>query len=258
MPERPVPAIHPSSYVDEGARLGDGVSVGAFSFIGAGVSLGAGTRVGSHCVLGEGNDEPLEIGARSIIRSHTVIYGGSTIGDELDTGHQVTIREGMRIGRNLRVGTNCDLQGRSTVGDFVRMTANIHVTQHSTIGDFVWMFAWILTTNDPHPPSDSCTRGPVIGRGAVITSNVTILPHVTIGAGAFVAAGSIVTRDVEPERVVRGQPARDVGSIHDIVCQHGHDEIRYPWWTHFHRGYPPEVTFHPDGPRYESTGHVTP
>lgn len=243
--------IHPTAYIHDGAELGENVEVGPFSVIYDGVKLGAGGRVGSHCVLGEGERGPLLIGADAIIRSHTVIYGGSTFDRELQTGHHVTMRENLVVGRNFRVGTNCDLQGEGTIGHFVRMVANIHLCQHSTVEDFVWMFAWILTTNDPHPPSDTCTLGPTIGRAAIVTSNVTILPGVSIGRGSFIAAGALVTRDVDPERIVRGVPARDVGSIHDITCTHGHSEIQHPWWNYFRRGYPADVTFGKSGPEYK-------
>lgn len=242
--------VHSTAYVDPDAELGADVEIGAFSLVHAGVRLGDGCRIGSHCVLGEGDRGPLEIGSRAVIRSHAVIYGGSTFGPELETGHHVTMREHLDVGRNLRVGTGCDLQGESHIGNFVRMVANVHITQHSRIEDFVWMFAWILTTNDPHPPSDTCTVGPTIERAALLTSNITTLPGIRIGAGSFIAAGSMVTKDVEPERIMRGVPARDIGSIHDIKCTHGHGEIQHPWWNYFRRGYPPEVSFHADGPRY--------
>ncbi|MCW2961256.1 MAG: UDP-N-acetylglucosamine acyltransferase-like protein [Thermoleophilia bacterium] len=245
-------AIHPTAVIDPAATVPADAEIGPFTWVRPGVTLGAGSVVGSHCVLGEGAAGELVIGERANIRSHSVIYGGSTYGPELDTGHHVALREGLTVGRNLRVGTNCDLQGHSTIGNFVRMVANVHVTQHSTIEDFVWMFAWILTTNDPHPPSDSCTIGPTIERGAVITSNVTILPGVRIGAGSFVAAGSIVTKDVAAERIVRGTPARDIGHVSEIRCTHGHDEIAYPWWIHFRRGYPADVRFTETGPQYDA------
>jgi maltose O-acetyltransferase len=49
-----------------------------------------------------------------------------------------------------------------------------------------------------------------IGDGAWIASRVTVLPGVKIGAGSVVAAGAVVTRDVEPNTLVAGVPARVV------------------------------------------------
>jgi acetyltransferase-like isoleucine patch superfamily enzyme len=47
-----------------------------------------------------------------------------------------------------------------------------------------------------------------IGAGADIGVNAVILPGVTVGAGAIVGAGAVVTRDVPPNAVVAGVPAR--------------------------------------------------
>ncbi|WP_268918850.1 DapH/DapD/GlmU-related protein [Actinomyces trachealis] len=52
-----------------------------------------------------------------------------------------------------------------------------------------------------------------IGRGAWLGANVTVLPGVTIADGAVVGAGSVVTKDVAPNTVVVGTPARPVRDI---------------------------------------------
>jgi acetyltransferase-like isoleucine patch superfamily enzyme len=46
---------------------------------------------------------------------------------------------------------------------------------------------------------------------ATIGTNSTILPNLKIGAGAFIGAGAVVTRDVEPNSVYVGVPARKIG-----------------------------------------------
>ena len=48
----------------------------------------------------------------------------------------------------------------------------------------------------------------VIGDRVWIGSNATVLPGITIGDGAIVAAGAVVTKDVAPNTVVAGVPAR--------------------------------------------------
>src|SRR3954465_6456581 len=124
-------AISEHSVIDPAATLSDGVSIGPFTVVHAGVELGAGTTVGSHCVLGHpgpgGEGAPLVVGPDSTIRSHSVLYAGSTFGSRLETGHRVTLREGLEVGENLRVGTLCDLQGDARIGDYVRLHSNVHV-----------------------------------------------------------------------------------------------------------------------------------
>ena len=52
-----------------------------------------------------------------------------------------------------------------------------------------------------------------IGEGAWIGAECTVLPGVTIGAGAVVAAGSVVTKDVAPDTLVGGVPAKPLRGL---------------------------------------------
>ena len=86
--------IHPTAVVDDGAEVADDVEVGAFTLVHGGVRLGSGTVIGSHCSVGEPTElahgRPLILGAGCLVRSHTVIYAGSTFEAGLETGHHVT------------------------------------------------------------------------------------------------------------------------------------------------------------------------
>ena len=234
------------------ADLAPGVTVGPFCTIGANVSVGEGTFVDSHTTLGaptaEFYDDPAaydprlcRIGAGVVVRSHSIVYAGATLGDAVSTGHRVTIREESRIDEGVRIGTLCDLQGELTIGRYARLHSNVFVPQRTTIEEFVWLFPHVVLANDPHPPSDTCTEGPTIRRFAVVGAGAMVFPGVEIGEGAVIGAMTLVRHDVAPQAVVVGVPGQVRGTAADIECRDGRLERVYPWWTHFRRGYPEDV-----------------
>jgi acetyltransferase-like isoleucine patch superfamily enzyme len=236
--------IHPSAIVDPAARLGEGVEVGPFTIIHADVELGAGTVVGSHCELGHpaasGDVGPLRVGQGALIRSHNVLYAGSTFGDGLQTGHQVTLREGIEAAEGLRVGTLGDLQGDATFGRHVRIHSNVNVGRGSSIGEFVWIFPNVVLTNDPHPPSDDFLVGVTVERFAVVATASTVMPGVRIGEGALVGAQTLVREDVPPGMIYMGNPGKVRAPASRLLLS-DRSGPAYPWRRHFHRGYPDDV-----------------
>ena len=66
---------------------------------------------------------------------------------------------------------------------------------------------------DLQTEEDWAVQQTIVKSGASIGSGATILPNVTIGENAIVGAGSVVTRDVPPNSIVAGNPARFFRSI---------------------------------------------
>jgi acyl-[acyl carrier protein]--UDP-N-acetylglucosamine O-acyltransferase len=236
--------IHSSAVISPHAKIGHNVRIGPFTIVHDDVVIGDDTTIDSHCEIGYPSalaaGSALVIGAASLIRSHSVLYAGSTFGARLVTGHRVTIREQTTAGINLQVGTLSDIQGSCTIGDYVRFHSNVHVGQHSRIGNFVWIFPYVVLTNDPHPPSDVCMGATIEDYAAIATMSV-VLPGVTVGTGALVAAHSSVARDVAPDTVVGGAPAKYLCDTSKIKLKTAPDVSAYPWRKHFHRGYPEAV-----------------
>lgn len=237
--------IHPSAVVEDGAELGSGVSVGAFSYVCSSASVGAGSEIGSHCVIGysdgEGSALPLFIGENARVRSHSVIYAGSRIGARLETGHHVSLREHIVAGENLRVGTSSDVEGDCEIGDFVRVHGNVQIGKRSRIGSFVWIFSNTILTNDPTPPSEA-SLGVTVLDYAVLAAGAIIAPGVTVGQDSVVGAGSFVKFDVPDKMLAAGNPARLIGPARLIKRRDDPRLAAYPWRNHFRRGYPREVT----------------
>lgn len=233
--------IHPTALVDENAKIGNNVTIGAYSIIHKNVEIGDNTEIGSHCEIGVptplAGGAPLIIGKSSLIRSHSVFYEGSVFGDKLATGHRVTIREKTEAGEGFQIGTLSDIQGHCEIGNYVKFHSNVHIGQHSKIGNYVWIFPYVVLTNDPHPPSNVMMGVTIEDYVAIATMSI-ILPGVTVKSGALVGAHSSVNRTVEPDTVVAGSPAKFICNTTDIKLKDGSGEKAYPWRRHFHRGYP--------------------
>lgn len=169
----------------------------------------------------KGIDSTLRIGSDAVVRSGSVIYAGTTIGDHLETGHNVVIREENTIGDHFSIWNNSVIDYGCTIGNNVKIHCNIYIAQFTVLEDDVFLAPGVTIANDIHPGcSDSreCMKGPIIKRGAQIGVNVTILPFITIGERALVGSGAVVSKDVPPETVVFGNPARVRGSIYDLDC----------------------------------------
>lgn len=237
--------IHPTSYIDKNARIGDGVEIGPFSIIHGNVVLNDDCKVGAYCELGIkttlSNGGPLTIGKNSMIRSHSIFYESSTFGEHLVTGHRVTVREHTVAGKNLQIGTLSDIQGDCNIGDYVRFHSNVHIGKKSCVGNFVWIFPYVVLTNDPTPPSETLI-GVTIEDYSIIATMAVILPGINIGAHALVAAHACVVKDVPPHTIVGGVPGKILGNTSDIMRKDLPSKNAYPWPRHFRRGYPESVT----------------
>jgi acetyltransferase-like isoleucine patch superfamily enzyme len=172
----------------------------------------------------------LTIGANARILSGSVIYEGSTIGAHLTTGHNVVIREENLIGEHFKIWSNSLVDYGCKIGNGVKIHVSCYVSQFTTIEDDVFLAPGVTVANDIHPGCKlalECMRGPTIKRGAQIGVNVTLLPFITIGERAVIGSGSVVTKDVPPEVVVAGNPARVLRSIHDVTCLSGLNDYPY-------------------------------
>ena len=233
--------IHSTAIVSNKALIGNNVSIGAYTIVHDNVVIGDDSVIESFCELGVQNkfcgDEPLILGKRTHIRSHSVFYAASIFGNDLITGHRVTVREKTVAGEGCQIGTLGDIQGHCEIGNFVKCHSNVHIGNKSKIGNFVWIFPYVVLTNDPHPPSEVLI-GCEIKDFAVIATMAVILPGVIIASDTLIGAGSIVGKNVDAGWVVSGNPAKPICEISKIKLKDGSGRNAYPWRNHFHRGYP--------------------
>jgi len=148
-----------------------------------------------------------KIGSECLIRPGSVVYEDVVIGRNLATGHNILIREGSRIGDNCLIGSGSMLDGSVSIGSNVKIQSGVYLPHSTVVGENVFIGPYACVTNDRYPASKRLSPV-VIGNGCVIGANSTLISGVRIGDNSVVAAGSVVTRDVPPNMVVLGVPAR--------------------------------------------------
>jgi acetyltransferase-like isoleucine patch superfamily enzyme len=124
-----------------------------------------------------------------------VIWNYVVIGDNTKIGDGTRIGSFCDIGRNVVIGKNCIIQAHVTISNECRLGDNVFIGPNSSL------------LNDKFPHS-KCLTPSIVEDDVIIGGCVTILPNVRVHKKAMVAAGSVVTKDVPPETVVKGVPAK--------------------------------------------------
>ena len=227
--------------LEEGACIGDNTFIDSNTTIRRGVTIGKNSFIGSNCIIGEYwmdfckdrqyHEHPLTIGTKALIRSGSILYAGSVIGENFQTGHQVTIREKAQIGNNVSIGTLSDIQGNCKIGNYVRLHSNVHIGQLSVIDDFAWIYPYVVLTNDPTPPSNEFV-GVHVHSFAIVATGSIIMPGLDLGQDCLIGAGAIVTKSVEPYAVAVGNPAKQISDVREIKNKITGEPV-YPWRDHF-------------------------
>ena len=189
--------IHPTAIVHPGARLGAGVSVGAYSIIDEHVVIGDNTRIGSH----------------------VVITGNTRIGRDNHIFQFCSLGEVPQDKKYAGEPTCLEIGDRNTIREFC--TFNLGTTQDAgvtRIGDDNWIMAYVHVAHD-------CQ----IGNHTTFANNAQLAGHVhvddwaimggfsgahqfcRIGAHTMIAAGTIVLQDVPPYVMAGGATASPFG-----------------------------------------------
>lgn len=165
---------------------------------------------------------------RSRLRAQWYRLAGATIGAKSSLGARVRIDRpwNVKIGFRTTFETDVWLKVESetakiSIGDhsFVGRSCEIDCTELVSIGDHTLIAPGVFITDHNHNIAggqrigdQGCTRESVqIGEDVWIGTRAVILPGVMIGNGAVVAAGAVVTKNIGPNEIWAGVPAKSIG-----------------------------------------------
>lgn len=224
--------IEAGSKLFSSVKLSNNVWISFNTVIFGPVEIGEGTYIGPNCIIGYPERARLKaevkkesfkkdlketltvIGRNCIIRSGCIIYSNVKIGDEVEFGHNVLVRENVEIGDKSLIGTNSVIDGCCQIGKGVSIQTNAYICAYSKIEDYVFLGPCSVLLNDKYAAQKEVKlTGPVIKKAASIGGNATIMPGVVIGEGSLIGALSIVTKNIPPKSIYAGVPAKKLRSI---------------------------------------------
>jgi len=155
------------------------------------------------------------------------------IADDVKLGKNVRLSKfinlyGCEIGDETKVGAFVEIQKNASIGKRCKISSHTFVCEGVLIEDNVFIGHGVMFINDSYPratasdgnlqtEADWKIERTVIKKGASIGSGATILSNTSIGENAIVGAGSVVTKDVPPNSIVAGNPAKVLRYIEQTV-----------------------------------------
>lgn len=155
------------------------------------------------------------------------------IGSNVTLGKDVKLSKfinlyGCEIGDETKIGAFVEIQKNVKVGNRCKISSHTFICEGVTIEENVFVGHGVVFINDSYPrataaggnlqtEADWKVERTLIKKGASIGSGVTILSNITIGENAVVGAGSVVTKDVAPNSIVAGNPAKLLRYIEQTV-----------------------------------------
>jgi acetyltransferase-like isoleucine patch superfamily enzyme len=136
---------------------------------------------------------------------------------------------GCEIGDDTKIGAFVEVQKNAKIGKNCKISSHTFVCEGVVIEDDVFVGHGVTFINDSYPratngdgqlqtEADWKVEPTLIKKGASIGSGATILCNVTVGEGAIVGAGSVVTKNVPPNAVVAGNPARLLRKLEPVIA----------------------------------------
>jgi len=183
-----------------------GVELGPDTIVLPNTHLQGRSVIGAECV----------IGPNTIVRDTTIgdrcqvecsVLEGAWLADDVEMGPFARLRPGARLERGVHMGNFGEVKN-STLGPGVKM-GHFSYVGDATLGPDVNIGAGTITCNFDGVRKSKTT----IGEGAFIGSDTMLVAPVNVGAGAHTGAGAVVTKDIPPDTLAVGVPARAIRKL---------------------------------------------
>ena len=157
---------------------------------------------------------------KPLIHPQAIVEPGAVLGAGTRVWAFAHVLPGARIGKDCNLCDHTFIENDVVIGNSVTIKCGVYIWDGIELQDFVFVGPNVTFTNDKFPRSKQYPEQfarTVICRGASLGAGAVILPGLRIGEQAMVGAGAVVTRDVPPNAIVTGNPARIVGYVDTIA-----------------------------------------
>lgn len=212
------PSVHPTAWVADTAIIGEGVYIGAYSYIGERVVLGDGVRIQSRCTIQEG----------AVLGDRTLVHSGSVVRERVVVGRNCIIQNNAVVGSDgfgfakqsngewykiVQAGTviieddveigACTTIDRATLGE-TRINRGTKIDNQVHVGH-----GCVIGTDNLICAQVGLAGSTKTGGGVVLTGQVGAAGHLRIGDGAIATPQTGIASSVENGAIVSGSPAID-------------------------------------------------
>ncbi len=216
--ERPPDGVHPTAVVAPDARIGHGVSIGAFVVVGAGADIGDRVVLHPHVVLGPGvrigEDSVVHarvsVRERSVLGRRVIVQDGAVIGsdgygyvtDPDGVHHKIPQQSVVVIDDDVEIGANTTIDrpavGETRIGRGTKIDNLVQIAHGVKVGEHALLVAQV-----------GIAGSSTIGDHVVLAGQVGVAGHITVGDRARATAQTGIPNSVEPGATVSGYPAID-------------------------------------------------
>src|ERR671919_1263696 len=129
------------------------------------------------------------------------------LGRNVKIWHFSYVGSNTEIGDNVSIGSLTHIDYNVKIGENTRIEGSVYIPPLTIIGKNVFVGPAAAFTNDPYPMSPKMI-GVTVEDGAIIGGRSVFKPGIRVGRNSVVAMAAVVTKDVLPDTVVMGHPAR--------------------------------------------------